>query len=282
MLRPLLSLSAISFLLTIPASAQETAANQPAFDIVSIRPHKDGATPDTGPTPNGYRSIDAPLLVAIRNAYIPTGQGEMAYFSEDRILNVPDWLRRDHYDLEARVAEADLKRWHNPAEQGSMLRAMLQAALADQLKLAIHRETKVAPVYELTVNKNGPKFAESKPGTPRPPGMNLPDGGVLVMSAPDHLMHLYGCTIQVLARLLTNMTGRQVVDKTGLTGHYDLAIDRIPIQAPAAPSATGNPPADEGPSIFTALADRLGLRLVSTKTSIETLVIDHIEKPIPN
>jgi uncharacterized protein (TIGR03435 family) len=73
------------------------------------------------------------------------------------------------------------------------------------------------------------------------------------------------------------MAGRLVVDKTGLTGTYDIKLQMMPPGPPAADGAQ-----DPGPSIFTVVQEQLGLRLESAKGRVETLVIDHAERPAEN
>ena len=78
--------------------------------------------------------------------------------------------------------------------------------------------------------------------------------------------------------------GREVIDKTGLTGTYDFSLKWTPLQTTPAPGGNGTapPPDVEGESLFTALEDQLGLKLVPTKAQGHVLVIDHIEQPSEN
>ena len=99
-----------------------------------------------------------------------------------------------------------------------------------------------------------------------------------------------GLPISSLTRILSQQTGRTVIDKTGLTGKYDFTLDLPGAQRPMpmAKSPDGNAaPADgasddSGPSIFTLVQDQLGLKLESTKGPVSILVIDHVEQPSPN
>jgi uncharacterized protein (TIGR03435 family) len=79
--------------------------------------------------------------------------------------------------------------------------------------------------------------------------------------------------------------GREVIDKTGLTGVYDFSLKWTPLQTAAAPgggSETAPSPDVEGASLFTAIEEQLGLKLVPTKGPGQVLVIDHIEQPSEN
>jgi hypothetical protein len=153
---------------TVPAAVplQGTDDKPLTFDVVSIRENKSFPTPQNppmyGPTPDGYRLKDFGLGIVILTAYIPSQGGDSAFFNFNQVTGIPTWLPPTFYDIDAKVAEADLPNWRNPAKEPAMLRAMLQAMLADRFKLAVHRENKEIPVYELTVARNGPKFKPSE------------------------------------------------------------------------------------------------------------------------
>jgi uncharacterized protein (TIGR03435 family) len=93
-----------------------------------------------------------------------------------------------------------------------------------------------------------------------------------------------GGTLFQLANTLSNIVGQAVVDRTGLTGHFDIDLTWTPGQTVQRPPDTQDPPrADpEGPSIFTALQEQLGLKLELEKAPVDVLVIDHAEHPIEN
>lgn len=84
-------------------------------------------------------------------------------------------------------------------------------------------------------------------------------------------------TLPQLAQALSQETGRDIVDCTGLKGKYNMQLKFSPEEGPSAAV-----PADAGPSIYSALEEQLGLRLEPTKGQIEYLVIDHVERPSPN
>jgi uncharacterized protein (TIGR03435 family) len=82
---------------------------------------------------------------------------------------------------------------------------------------------------------------------------------------------------------LTQETGQAVINKTGLTGHYDIDLEWASERFAPRPDATAGPaPGFGGPSIFTALREQLGLKLESTKGPVDVLVIDHVEQPTPD
>jgi bla regulator protein BlaR1 len=262
------------------ADASQTAkvdAKPMAFEVVSIRQHKgDDVAQSHGPTANGYHMTNMPLVVPIVTAYVPQ-TGNSALYMKNQVKGIPDWMR-DQYDIEAKVSEAALAEWHKPAAQNAMLQAMLQTMLADRLKLVVHRDIKEVPVYSLVVGKNGPKFKEANAAETHQ-GVTLPDGGgTLVPEDGGHTLHFYAVSMTSLAPVMSNWAGRPVQDKTGLTGKYDLQMPN-PAMPPA--SADGSAAADPQGSVVTSMED-LGLKLVPGKGQVETLVVDHVERPSEN
>jgi uncharacterized protein (TIGR03435 family) len=240
------------------------------FEVVSIRPSQGGGGQKFGPTPNGYQMRNLFMVMPILTAYVP-GSGAGMY-TGDQLVGFPDWVSNEKYDIDAKVSEADLADWQNPKLQLEMLRSMLQAMLTERLKLAVHRGTKDSTVYHLVVGKGGPKFKETKPGEEHT-GMKVDGGGVLSPEMRDGVMtmHYFGFSMVMLAPFLSDMVGRPVVDKTGLASKYDFALTK-----PIADSS------DSGPSAFTVVQEQLGLKLEPVKGQMETIVIDHVEKPTVN
>jgi uncharacterized protein (TIGR03435 family) len=263
-----------------------------AFDVVSIRENKE--TPDParmpiqiGSTADGYRLRALPLSLVLRHAYVPS-QGS-AYFGPAQIVGLPAWVDSVRYDIDAKVSAADLPRWKDPAQQPAMLRAMLQAMLRDRFKIAVHRETKEEPIYEMTVAKGGPKFKPSEstelavirqkhPGAT--PAIVL-DGAIAAPGTTPGQQQLFNVTMPQLTILLSILAGRPVEDKTGLTGKYDIAY-QMEIPPPPQENPTAPVPQDLSAQIFTIVEQQLGLQLKSAKGPVETLVIDHIEQPSEN
>ncbi len=258
------------------ATATPAPTRAYAFDVISIRPIKTPLTramaAQDGPTPDGYRSHQ-PLALLLLTAYVPQVGGAAFYNFQDQIKGLPDWLLSDGYDIDARIADQDRTEWQKPEAQKVMLRAMLQALLAERCKLAVHREVKETQVATLVVAKGGPKIKETDPAVEHPGGQKLPFGGVMVLNKEG--IHFYGASMASLASIVSSMANQgPVQDKTGLTGLYDF---------------TFAPPADDpGPGIspfeamFLSGLNSLGLKLGSDKGQVETLVIDHIERPSEN
>jgi uncharacterized protein (TIGR03435 family) len=260
----------------------DSGIKQWKFAVVSIRKNNSGGPQHIGvATADGYQMKNLFLGYLIRMAYVPQ-TGGAAFYSVDQLIGMPAWLTGDddRYDVDAKVDEADLADWQNPAKQPAMVRSMLQAMLDDRLKLVVHRSTREAPVDLLVVGKNGPKFKETNPGELHPGSRPMPGGGTLSREQEDDQMtvHYFGISIAQLATWVLG-TGRPVEDKTGLAGRYDVTIQRPALQPNAQQGGISAP--DLGPSAA-SIADQLGLKLEPSKGQVETLVIDHVERPSPN
>lgn len=193
---------------------------------------------------------------------------------------MPAWLISDddHYDVNAKIDESDLADWQNPAMQPVMLRSMLQSMLKDRLKLVVHRSTREAPVYLLVIGKKGKRFKETDSGEIHPGARPMPGGGMLSREENDGqmLVHYFGISMAQLARFVLGDAGRPIQDRTGLTGKYDVTIVR-PI-----PEGAGTNEVKPIETSAAEIADQLGLKLTPAKGQVETLVIDHVERPSPN
>lgn len=203
-----------------------------------------------------------------------------------QITGGPAWINTDRFDISAKSDSHDeVDSATDPAKltdeqrktDGDRMRERLRNLLADRFQLVIRRETKEQQVYALVVAKGGPKLQETKEGK----GMMRMGRGMLTGQ---------GVEPAFLATSLSNQLGRTVIDKTGLTGKYDFELKWTPDpgQGPAGPFGPPlgvqlpPPPDPNGPSIFTALIEQLGLRMESEKAPGEVLVIDRVEKPSEN
>jgi len=188
-----------------------------------------------------------------------------AYHVKGYQLSVPHALNtHDYYDLAMRAPG------EGPPSRAEV-RQMLQTLLADRFKLAIHREMKVMPVYALVVGKNGPKLTESAPDDECSAHV-----GPQEPKARIYVYKLKGCSIDNLVDNLTELVSdRPVVDKTGLTRKYDISLEATPNFK----MSTRSDPDDI--SVFTAIKT-LGLKLEAQRAPVETIVVDHIEKPSEN
>jgi uncharacterized protein (TIGR03435 family) len=148
-------------------------------------------------------------------------------------------------------------------------------------------------MYALVVAKGGVKMKPAKDdpdaagaeGPPPGEAMRPRTGRRMMTMNPGHLEST-GTSIDMLTHVLSRQLGRTVVDKTGLTGEFDFALDYTPDNLPMPPphGATDGeaPPNQGGPSIFTAVEEQLGLKLEATKGMVDVIVIDHIDLPTEN
>jgi uncharacterized protein (TIGR03435 family) len=257
-----------------PTAAQTAPSAPPiAYDVVSIKQNKSGDTSGGARSmPDGEIFVDQSL----------EGQIGPAYGVEpDDVYGLPDWARFNRYDIQYKVAAEDIPAYRKLHWAGQQ--RMLQAVLEDRLKLKAHLGSKEVPMYQLVIAKGGPKLHEAKPGDTYADGIKAPDGTPI--AGPGAMMGRGMFTgqhvpITDLLNSLKGATGRPVLDKTGLTGKYDISLRWAPDLGPTSPDSA--PPDDTLPSIYSVLEDQLGLKLEPTKGTIPTLIIDHIEPPSEN
>jgi uncharacterized protein (TIGR03435 family) len=183
------------------------------------------------------------------------------------VANGPDWLDAK-YDV---VGQPDAE--GQPSQQ--QWHIMLQKLLADRFKLSFHWEKKEVSIYALTVTKNGAKLTASAGDPKGPPNLAMPARG---------RFRGRNATMAEFAGELQGVLDRPVIDKTGISGRYDVALDWTLDDFQATRFSGFPAPVDrtEVPDLFTALQEQLGLRLESTKGSVDVMVIDHMERPSEN
>jgi uncharacterized protein (TIGR03435 family) len=251
-----------SALLVLLAAAVGAQTPRPQFEVASIKP---SSSDDRRPffnfqDPGRFTARNITVNRLIQTAYM---------LKSFQISGGPDWMASELYDINAKP--------ESPVPWEQML-AMIQSLLADRFQLVIRRETKEMPVYALVVSKNGPKL---KPADESAPKMIRIRRGLL--AAPMAQMPM-------LADQLSNFLGRNVIDKTGLSGRYDLKLEWVPDEyqvamfgAMGVPEGAGAPPPDwHGPSLFTALEEQLGLKLESQKGPVELFAIERVARPSAN
>jgi uncharacterized protein (TIGR03435 family) len=224
---------------TIGSRAQPSPS--PAFEVASVRRTPPASLGNTSVGPWGtatYTITNAGLYLLVEQAY---------GISEGQISGI-DKLGSEHYDISAK------------AEEGvkltpELLRPRLQRLLAERFKLEVHRDSKDVDGYALVVAKGGPKLKPAGKGTG---GNSVYPGGLRMINAP----------VSAFALLLVRPAGRPVVDKTGITGNYDFTLTY------AKEGDTGS----SLPNFFTALQEKLGLKLEPAKVREELVVIDRVEK----
>ncbi len=248
----------------------DATAQLPVFEVASVRPNKFGSGSSDSGFQNGRftaTNIQVKTLLQYDAYGIPGSQ----------ILRIPDWLTSERFDIEAKVDDSTNNQMGKLSrdERNLLERQMIQQLLADRFKLRVHWETRELPVYALVVAKNGPRIQESNDSSGN---TSISSGNGRYTAQGVTMVKLTQSLTQVLAREL----GRVVIDKTGIEGRYDVAFTWAPEEGSTAASNTSNENSSPGPSIFTAPQEQLGLKLESQKADVETLVIDHVERPSEN
>jgi len=243
----------IASLLTVPVVV--ASQSTPAFEAVSIKPNTSGERGGTSRAqPGRYQGINVTLMRLIRFAYQPIQEFEGG----------PGWIDTEYFDIEARAVGT-------PTREEMI--AMLRAMLADRFALQVRQEVRERPVYALTLARRdgrlGTQLRRSDAECPNGPGtcgVQMDNGALKSKSI----------TMPRLAAELS-FVGRKVIDRTGLSGAFDVSVEWTP-DAPAAGAA----PPDSLPSIFTALQEQLGLKLEPSTGPVDVVTIVRAERPRPN
>jgi len=268
-----------------PIRAQQASAPtgvNAEFEVASVKMNKSGLAGKVSiqTLPGGrFSAENVTLRQLIRNAYM---------LQDVQIAGGPKWLDEERFDI---VAKAGGDGLGDPfvAEQTrepSRWQMMLRALLTDRFKLMAHREPRELPYYALLVSRRdggfGPSLKRSDvdcatPDGPQHCGLRLMPGNMTANSA----------SMTQLANSLSAFVGRIVFDRTELPGNFDFTLKWTPDQIPAGlerkAAAMNLPPIDpNGPSIFTAVQEQLGLKLDAVKGPIDVLVIDRAEHPTEN
>lgn len=240
---------------TTALTAQQPA---PKFDVVSVKPNKSGETAlRLDVQPGGrFMAVNMPLKQFIRAAYT---------LQLYQIADAPSWVDSERFDIVA-LTGRDLMApivW-TPGQYAPM-QLMMQAVLTDRFKMVAHIEEREAQGYALVLRSpasTGKLLPAKVPCVPDC-GMKIASGTVSAHDVP----------LPQFAELLSQLTGRRVIDSTGLTGNFDFDAQWAP------ESQQG---VSDAPSLFTALQEQLGLRLDSRRVPTPMLVIDAIERPTPD
>jgi len=260
------------------------AAQGPTFETASIkRAAPDETRRGARTQPGGRLDVyNMTLRMLVRVAY----EGD-ALSTPGQFVGGPDWIDADRYNI---VAKAEGESGRDASGYNRRLEAMLQALLKDRFKLRVHTEMRVVDVYALVVaskdGKLGPQLHEHTAEcytAPVPPGTPVDPERRCGFGNPVGRMRGVGVTMSQLAAGMSGSPsiGRPVVDRTGLTGRYNLQLEFVPSVIPGPTGATPipNPAADSGANVFTAVQEQLGLKLQAGKGPIEFLVVDSAEKP---
>jgi uncharacterized protein (TIGR03435 family) len=277
------------------AQAQQTPA-APEFEAATVK----RSDPDTqfqrlGFQPGGrFTAQNIPLRLFISAAY-----GTPQPLPPFQVIGGPDWIDKDRFDIVAKAAGDPAPGPNGPPP---IMFEMMRTLLADRFKLKVHRETRDQPIYALVLANGRPGaglkastfdcsqlMAAARAGTPPPaPGPGVPPSFCGLRVSPGRVQGGTASMAQ-FANSLARGVNRPVHDGTGLTGNFDFELVYTPDQMPAGAAGAPPPgvqapppPPTDGPSLFTALQEQLGLKLESTRGPVDVLVIDGVEHPTEN
>jgi len=312
MIRSTCGFALVILLVATAASAQDPAAPaavspNATFEVASVRPSNPNPDPTNPlsqialmlPQPGGrFTATNTPLRMLIMAAY------ELK--QDAQLTGGPPAMLAAKYDITARAAgTATLAMKELPQ--------LLRSLLADRFKLKAHTESRELPLYDLVLARSdgrlGPELRPSKSECSKADELAADQGAALAkgdlasfvgkpgpcMVTTDTsggplnlMMRGDGQEMKQLVEVLSQLTGRAVRDKTGLTGRYDFAM-KMDLQMVLAlaqrmganiPAAAANIPQSDGSSLTTALNERLGLKLESTRGPVDVVVIDSVEAPV--
>ncbi len=238
-----------ALLLAVTSISFGQATAPPAFEVASIKPSTaepgsgSGVSTKTGRT----TGTNVTLKRCIRSAYgIPEAQ----------IFGGPKWVDEERYDIDAKAP--------GPAGDHDMS-AMMQQLLAERFKLVFHRETRPLPGYALVLGKKGLTAKPSKPDIARS------------TNSTRRSIEAVGCSMGCLALKLSEVLYLPVMDATAADGQFDFKLEFTPNDLNAKPGDVA-----QGPTVFAALEEQLGLKLDARKVPTEVIVIDSAEKATAN
>jgi uncharacterized protein (TIGR03435 family) len=260
-----------------PVVALLAQAPGPAFDVVAIKPSADTQVFSYSMVQPGGRYLGQNMTLRL---LIKTAYG----VHDSQIIGGPSWLDSDHWDINAKA-----EGYKDATAFRDQARLMVRPLLADRFKLVFHHEQRELPVYALVVAKAngefGPNFRRNderncdKPAPPLPPaeGAAEPTGPMPCGADGFNPRHLWARAMTLnymLIGLERTSIDRVVVDHTRLTGKFDWEVQWVPDDL-----RVDAPNRLEGPSVFQAFRDQLGLKLEPTRDRVDVLVVDHAEHP---
>ncbi|MGA2537046.1 MAG: M56 family metallopeptidase [Terracidiphilus sp.] len=259
-----------------PSWAQEVRRDLPAFEVATVKPSAPDATMVmTKATPDDIWVRNAPLIFVIHLA------AGLLNANDDQIIGAPSWVKAERYDIEGKVNASDVPKMTKLSRIEKD--EMMMSVLVNRFSFRSHWETRELPEYELVAANGGTKLREAKPGDTYSDGLKDDQG----QSSPGIVRVGLGTVdceavpMTVLLEILSNLSGRTVIDKTGLTAKYDIKLRWRPDGSHSGPDGGGTVE-ESDVDFFTAIHEQLGLRLIAIRGPVPVLVVDHIEKPSPN
>jgi uncharacterized protein (TIGR03435 family) len=242
-----LRLAIVAAVMTVVATG---AQSLPSFEVASVKRNTSGSDTRFRPEQTGLSVTYTTLRIAASWAF------DVQFF---QVLDGPDWADSDRFDIVAKAGGTPSR---------SDIHMMLRSLLIDRFKLRTHVESREMPVYALVVDRPGtgtPQLKRSDADCASGPSDSC------AFSAAWGSIHARGMPVSALMEPLGGVTGRPILDRTGLTDRFDYDLTWTP-QA-LDPGAA---------SFFTAVREQLGLKLEATAAPVDVLIIDAAEKPTPD
>ena len=253
-------------LLAIPSStetsqAQSVPADLPSFEVATIKSPAPGADRKGGfyGEPGGRVFVGGTVRMLVMIAF---------NLRSDQIVGDRDWAASDWFEVDAVPPESSPSRHISVGNNEPTLeqRQMLQSLLHDRFEFQSHFEAKEGDVYVLTRGNKAVQFKPPKNSAADPRAVVvIKEGGIADGEAEG-----INTTTDYLAQRLGRYLGLPVLNETGITGSYDFEL------------LADNPENSDVVSAVQSVVNRLGLKLKRTRGSIQTLVIDHIQRPSQN
>jgi uncharacterized protein (TIGR03435 family) len=278
---------------------------RPKFEVASVKPCKPADAPPagggrkgagaSGNDPGRLSLTCQPVERLIQTAYVRFADGKPRGFPgtltprqmNQPIEGIPGWATSELYTIDAKP--------ESPQTMEMLRGPMLQTLLEDRFKLKLRRDTRDVPVYAMVVAKGGAKLQPTKgcttpdftngPPPPPAPGEHVcgpfgpaADGGIVT----------YGQTLAGLCMQFSVALDRDVVDRTGITGQFDMHLEILegelfPFDRRNASATDAAAPVPSDPLIaFRAAIQKLGLRLEESKAPAGFIVVEHVERPSEN
>jgi uncharacterized protein (TIGR03435 family) len=257
-----------------------------SFEVASIKPAGPAAAENLarfgGGCDGGFPRVDhnrftvtTTLYALMTWAYAFNKNGGCSFVSYGNFISGgPAWVHSDRFTIQALMPDGSPDYTTGQFLNGDApkLEIMIKNLLADRFRVAVHRETKQVPGYELVVGKDGPKVSATNEGNVS--GL----GGTRIQRKPDGTVSQHfvarKTTMTYVALQLGIVTRSPVVDRTGLTGEFTFDLEFAPSEAGLGESSAA--------SVFTAIQEQLGLKLEPARVPAEVIVIDRAEKPSEN
>jgi uncharacterized protein (TIGR03435 family) len=265
--------------------AQAQVPSSPAFDVASIKANTSAARASTMRSqPGRWTATNVTLQALILSAYRLEGF---------QLSGGPGWVRSDRFDIVAKIPDG---------LQSPPLPSMVQALLADRFKLVVCTESRQLPVYALVAARSdkrlGPQVhpttadcaAHADSSVTKEKGAKEKSNGgkqspCSAVVGPG-MLSAGALTMAALASSLSGVVQRTVTDRTGIEGTFQMKLTWTPDQMPRtgsdATKIKGAKIDPNGPSIFTALQEQLGLKLQSARGPVDVFIIERVERPSLN